>query len=456
MRYIVYLYIGQIIKGITFILTREKIGVLKTADLTLMLVLYNYLLYSHLGLRFSIDKELPILYYEQKNFEVEEYKNKIMMGILFLQFLISIVCYFIFKDKISYIITILISSLLLSLNETNKIFNRAKQDYKSYSSYTLYYNLLVGIVPFIGAIYFSLYGVIIGYFIVNILFLIIYFPKNLKFELDLKFILIKIKENLNFYLINVIIFSFLNLDKILINNFLTKESLGRYSVGSIFFSFFILLPSGINEVLFPKLIILVKQERLTSKYLDKILNRNMEILYMMILLFLGVIPYFITIFFSKFKNDIFIIQLISINVLYYAVSGILIYIVLAKNKENILLKEILKCLIILILIISVLLINIKKIEIIPIIYSLIYSLLLKKIIEILKKENLIKTNDVFMKYIKKQIKLLILCFLIWYNLKFGIIFLILNLLECYIKNKIYMKYFFKKIKKKLLLYFLVE
>lgn len=435
MRYIIYLYIGQMIKGITFILTREKIGVLKTADLTLMLVLYNYLLYSHLGLRFSVDKELPILYYEHKNLEIENYKGKILIGTLFLQCLVSIIVYFIFRNNISDIIVILLSSLLLSLNETNKIFNRAKQDYRAYSNYTLYFNLSIGIIPFIGAIYFSLYGVIIGYLIVNLIFLIIYFPKNLKARLDLKFIFTKIKENFNFYLINIIIFSFLNLDKIVINNFLNKEDLGRYSIGNIFFSFFILLPSGLSEVIFPKLIILVKNRKLTSKKIEKIIRRNMEILYILILGFIVIIPYFIDIFFSKFKNDIFVMQLISVNVLYFAVSGILIYIILAKKRENLLLQEMIKYLLILLILLAMILINIKKIEIVPIIYSLVYALLLNKIIDILKRDNLIKTNKIFIEYINKKIRLIILCFFIQYNLKMGILLMNFALFEWFIKNK---------------------
>lgn len=444
MRYIVYLYIGQIIKGITFIIMREKIGIIKTADLTLMLILYNYLLYSHLGLRFSVDKELPILFYENKNNEVFEYKSKIFLGIILLQSLVSIICFFTLKDKISHIILILISSLFLSLNETNKIFDRAKQDYKSYSNYTLFYNLMIGIIPCIGAFYFSLYGIIVGYLIVNLFFWILYFPKKVKIIFDNKFILKKIKDNIVFYLINIIIFSFLNLDKLIINKFLTKESLGKYAMGSMFFSFLILLPSGLSEVLFPKLMILVKKKNLTSKKVNILVKRNIEITYLMTAFFIFTLPLFINIFFSKLYESIFIIQLISINIIYYGATGILIYIILAKKDEDILLKEMFKGLVYFLVFLTLFIIYIKKIEIIPIIYAMTYIYLLNKIATILEKNKLIEKNKILKNYIKKQLILIVLCILYKKNIEISVLMIIFILFKSYKENRIYIIFISKK------------
>ena len=447
MKYIIYLYIGQVIKGLTFILTREKIGMNKTADLALMLVLYNYLLYSHLGLRFSIDKELPILYYENKKKEIFEYKSKVLVGVFLLQFLISILCYFILKDKNFYIILILISSLFLSLNETNKIFNRAKQDYQIYSRYTLFYNLMIGIIPYIGAIYFSLHGVIIGYLVVNIFFWFLYFPKNIKIIFDVKFILRKIKENIIFYLINIITFSFLNLDKVIINNFLTEEDLGKYSIGTMFFSFLILLPNGLSEILFPKLIVLIKNKKLTSKRVNILLKRNVEVVYLMTVCFIFILPYFINIFFRNIQENIFIIQLISVNIIYYGAVGMLSYIILAKKKENILLKKMFRELIIFLISLVISINYIKKIEVIPFIYIIINIILLNDHINILEKDNLINKNKIILEYIKKQIILVSLCFLTKINLILSLLIFIYILFKWSKKNNKYIKFILKKLYK---------
>lgn len=212
----------------------------------------------------------------------------------------------------------------------------------------------------------------------------------------------------------------------------------------MFFSFLILLPSGLSEVLFPKLMILVKKGNLTSKKVNTLVKRNIEITYLMNVCFIFILPIFINIFFKKLHENIFIVQLISINILYYGTTGILIYIILAKKNEYILLKEMFKGLSYFLILLVLSAIYIKKIEVIPIIYTIVYIYLLNKIATILEKSNLMKKDKILKIYIKKQLILIILCILYKKSINISILMVIIILFNYYKKNKLYILLFFKR------------
>lgn len=374
MIYILLLYIGQLIKGVSFIFSRNFISLEEVGELSIYILIYNYLIYSHLGLRFSVDKEFPSLSKRLSIKEKNEYKSKVMTGIILLYILTISISFILLKKYFnSYkLLIILLASFFLGINEINKIFYRAEQNYFKLSVYSISYNILLAIVHFIFTYFFKLEGAIYSFLVLNIIFTIL-LNKSFRISIDLNFIKEKIKSTYIFFIIVILNFSILNIDKWIISRLKGNEVLGEYSIATLFLSFLLMFPTGLGELIFPKLIEEKDHGKLTKDKLEENIIMNLDLTYFMNLLFIIVVPITVKVIANKFINSIEIIQVLSINTLFYSVSTILNYIYLVCGKQKKLLKISSIIFLLEIILITVILNKNFELNIIPYVLNIVYT-----------------------------------------------------------------------------------
>lgn len=341
-------YFAQFFKGIASIFSKNVLGPFLTGQFAYLNLIYTYMLYGHLGIRFAIDKNLPYIYNNCSSQEIKNYENKSITSIFLLETFFAICGIIFFKiyyDKNplipNYLIYItFISSIFFSLNEIYKVIYRAEEKIKNISQYSLYYYIILSVVQIISVYFYRLEGLVYGILITNFLFYLVYFyiinKENLVIEFDLKFILSMIKEGFPLFINGLAVFTLLNIDRWFIIKYFEVEKLGYYSVATMFFSMLLILPNTISEVLFPGLL---KNIQVISKekYVDD-LFKNISILtkvfYIIISIGILLIPMFIKIFMPQYILSIKIIQILIASIFSFAISTLTSYTLLGYNKSK--------------------------------------------------------------------------------------------------------------------------
>ena len=339
-------YISQFLKGISLVAVKNILGPLGAGQFAFLKLIYRYMTYGHLGIRFAVDKKLPNIYDQGITEEINEFESKSINGIIILQLIFAIIgiVYFalFYQGNIpEYLIYItFLSSIIFSLNEFYKVIYRAEQRTNEMSKYTFYYYLLLSIIQFILAYLYQLNGVIIGIFVVNIVFYLVYFlivkreKKGLKS--DSRFIFCLIKEGFPLFLNGLIVFTFLSVDRWFIIYYFDQSSLGYYSVATMFFGMFMILPNTLSEVLFPDILISIGKKSIDFVVNDvlKKINFLTTIFYLFISIFILLIPYFIHWFMPQYIKSILITQILVVGVFSFAISGLSSYLLIGYDKRK--------------------------------------------------------------------------------------------------------------------------
>jgi len=339
-------YITQLIVGLVSIIIKNILGPTLTGRFTFLKMIYSYMNYGHLGIRFSIDKNLPRISFESSEEEISEFKSKSISSVFIIEFLIFLIIslyILIFnnslKDK-TLIIIILLAGVIHSINVIYKVIYRAEQKTKEISKYTFFYGVFFSLFQIIGVLIFSFKGLIISFLIFNMSFLFIYFiflkKEKIIIKIDLEFIKSRIYDGFPLFANGLIIFTLLNVDKWFILGYFSDKELGYYSVATMFFSMFMILPNTFSEVLFPDLILNISKmeiKKVLSKLIEdiKILS---NVFYILISIFIFLIPLFINSFMPQYKSSIILTQIIIIGVFSFSITSLGSYFLLGYNKNK--------------------------------------------------------------------------------------------------------------------------
>lgn len=339
-------YGTQFIVGLVSILIKNILGPTLTGKFTFLKMIYNYMNYGHFGIRFSIDKNLPRIYNEKNEKAISEFKIKSISAVFVVEVLILLMVLFyifIFDNNLSdkYLISIILfAAVIHAINSLYKVIYRAEQKTIEISKYTFFYGVTFSLFKLISVLFFSLKGLVVSFLVFNLFFLIVYFyywkKEKIIIKINYKFIISRIKDGFPLFANGIIIFTLLNVDKWFILGYFNNKELGYYSVATMFFSMFMILPNTFSEILFPDILIDINKKELKtvlSKLLEdiKILS---TIFYVLISIFIFIIPFFISFFMPQYKNSIIVTQLIIVGVFSFSITSLSSYFLLGYNKNK--------------------------------------------------------------------------------------------------------------------------
>lgn len=340
-------YLGQLFKGLSSIFLSGFLGPVGRGQYSYTNLYYQYLQYGSLGVRYSTDKNLPIIYDKNDKEKIREYEIKSKSSLFIIQLMISIIMiiYVIFFEnpqmKLLLVVTIL-SSLFFYINEFYKVIYRAEQNVKEISKYTIYYYSITGIIQLISVYFLKLNGAIYSIFICNILFYIIFFKKlrfkEITFNFDYNFTKFMIKDGFVLFINGLTVFTMMNLDKFFIINFSSNKDLdlGLYTFATMFFGMFQILPGCIAEVLFPDLLIRINKQtqEQVGNYVFKCIKIISKVFFIIIGLSIILYPIFVKLFMKEYLNSINLFQIIIIGIYFISIQSLCSYVLIGLGKKN--------------------------------------------------------------------------------------------------------------------------
>lgn len=299
--------LGVIFSGFTVkLLTLPELGLYNLAK-----SLSASFQYTHLGLRYSLDRLLPEGSEESnlKGLYITLITNTIVSVGLFL--------FYIFSYNYSvFFLCYILGGCFFATFSLIRVYNRGigKLDYFVYLTFVS--NVAIIIIPFIGLYLKGENGMFLGYLLVSLALLIRYFPK--KFFLGISKQVYKnnflalFKLGFPIFVSNIAIFVGDNIDKFIINYFLGLDKVGEFGIISLVFSLILMLPSLIVELVFTDYI----KQKDSKKDVRKIMFKH--ILIGLLLIFVAItLVYFALpdILFFFFPHYFYLIPQIKIIVL---------------------------------------------------------------------------------------------------------------------------------------------
>ncbi|MEY0303582.1 hypothetical protein AB7W11_16845 [Providencia manganoxydans] len=373
---IIYILLSYGIQGLNILLNLifiQRLSPILLGDIAIAKIWLQAFDYGHLGTRFALDRYLPITKAGQiqKGFLYISLAVLSIMTIILISIMLCI-------EKNNIIILIFVSiGICLSYMNIFKAYYRAKGNIKKVNQLIFncyFFPLLLSVI----GLYYSFKVFLFIYpisFILMFLFMIRTPLKNIKpKEISLKksknrkLIMLISMWNVSKLLLlhSVIMYLFLTIDRIFVDNYLGRESLGKYSVIMFVFASLFTVPSILTELIFPKIVYEVKNKRkiffaketaivfsgtiLAIIFTDIIMKwlltyTEYSNLYdLMILCSLGIIPYSFTSIMYHIINALDLRKSLIISstiiLIFYSISLYLLNILNINNLESIILVKV--------------------------------------------------------------------------------------------------------------------
>ena len=256
---------SNILNFITGIVVRRVLQPALMGLFSEIMLIFEYVRYSHLGIIDSLDKELPYLYGKNDYKGIEEIKNIGFSLCLTIVLCIS-VCLFIVSSflksgtdrlLINGIRIVLLIALLRLTSSLYIVLNRSRNRFSVISKYMILVAILDMAIKIFLVIKFGLYGLLWAS-VLTLIFGLIYFYKASKerFKFILHFPFNKVfhlfKIGFPIFLTGLIYMSLRNIDRIMIIGLLDREDLGFYTIALMVSVYIVQLPSLIYAVFFPR------------------------------------------------------------------------------------------------------------------------------------------------------------------------------------------------------------
>lgn len=252
--YLTIVYLMQVLTIVLNIILIRNLSLEHLGQITLAKVYFQFMEYTHLGSRFAMDRYVPT-YNEKdgKSITVFTMNVSLFVSALF----IAIVYLFVDNDLI--ILVFMVSGFAYTMASTYKAYFRAKEDTRKMLSVILtsiFFPLIVQVI----VIYFYDFNVFVVSFFISYmlgLFLLVYkfrLIHLMSFSELLAKIKIFYKDSSLLFLTALIIFTSFSIDKILLESFRGKAVLGEYSIILFVFATLLVIPSTLNELIFPRII----------------------------------------------------------------------------------------------------------------------------------------------------------------------------------------------------------
>jgi O-antigen/teichoic acid export membrane protein len=307
-------------------LTLEQLG-----TVTMAKVYFQFMDYSHLGMRMAIDRLSPIQTLQDNKITV-----KIAFFITFFVSIIYILFIYLFISQDIIILLFMIAGMFFALGNIFKAYYRAKESFTNMVIMTI----IIAFIPLIGQLFFLFFygykGFIYGTFFLYILIFIIYM-KYFNIFKNIKFYKINNKTKSMFnvggllFVNSIIVFIAFSIDKILLEYFKGRDVLGEYAIILFAFSMFLIIPNALAELLFPKII------KDIEKGIDTKIFKYILYLLLPTILFLLIanvtMDYIIENFMIKYISYLKNLHLISWSVLIFTITPVYYHLLNAHNER---------------------------------------------------------------------------------------------------------------------------
>lgn len=341
--YLLTTYFSVLIKGLVLIFLRRILTVEEVGIVAAVNIIYNYITYAHLGIRFSVDKELPVIFEADR--DTKEYESKVISSIFFIEIAFSIIIIgivILLRTEISsyFFILITIAGAFHASNEVFKVIYRDKSLINEMNKFNFGYTSILSINQFVFSFFYRVNGFIITTLIYDIgYFIYSTFRNKIMFIFDIKFLIEKISVGFPLFINGLVLFSILNIDKIFVMSFFNIKVLGIYSTATMFYGLLVILPNVVNELLFPQnVIITTKSNKIESTSIDTICIIA-KIYYSVIIFSILLFPVCINLILPKYVNSIVYFQILVINLISFSVTGLGSYIFIALNQRKLVVKN---------------------------------------------------------------------------------------------------------------------
>ena len=230
-----------------------------------IMLIFEYVRYSHFGIIDSLDKELPYLYGKKDYKSVERVRDIGFTVSLTIALLISIGLFAIslfmrFGNDKLLVNGIRIVALMVVLRLSNSLYivlNRSRNRFSVISKYTILVAVLDIIIKVFLVIKFGLYGLLWASILTWILGLIYFYKaseENFRFIFHFPFneVLRLFKIGFPIFIMGLIYMTLRNIDRIMIIGLLDRESLGFYTIALMASVYVVQLPNLVYAVIFPR------------------------------------------------------------------------------------------------------------------------------------------------------------------------------------------------------------
>ena len=340
-------YLSQIFNILSLFIIPKFLTPVLLGKFNLLQVFYGYMDYSHIGIRYGLDKEIPVCIAKNDMNRAEHIANVGISGMLIITILLDLII-FIVLPFISNLdrnlfwgsFIIFLAASFYNLFSFAKITLRAHENISQMSRITVIWGLLWSILRTVGVIMFRFYGLLFGILLSNILVLFIILnisDYRTSFVFDFKELKALFKMGLPLLLFGVLSVVFRSLDKWVIVKFLGFKQLGYYAIANMIFYFLLMLPTSINEVLFPGLLkkINVDTENQTiSGYLNSYISISSKLFAVIIASIIIFIPFLIKYCLPQYIPGIVPAQILIIATYPLVFQGLFVYYLYGKNKHE--------------------------------------------------------------------------------------------------------------------------
>lgn len=254
--YIVLNYMIQFLNIIFNLLLMKYLSSYQLGSLALAKTWQQFVDYSHLGARFSLDRYIPVAEEEEKKYLVATVLFTTFIGSLFI-LLIAVIL----NDADVIVLTLTASGVFIAVGNVVKAYYRATNSLTKMLNlvfYNQFLPLLISIALYFYTLDFNVYlvSLILSYLFFS---LILFYRERELFDF-IRYERIKkvVKEialpSFLLFINSLMIFIYLVMDRFFIDYLYGREDLGHYSIILFAFTALMIIPATVAELLFVKII----------------------------------------------------------------------------------------------------------------------------------------------------------------------------------------------------------
>jgi|GEM_PF-4595366 O-antigen/teichoic acid export membrane protein len=328
LRYAFTTYFAQFAGIIASLIIRKYLGPENMGVWTIILTIFGYTSFSHLGLLAAAEKELPYNY-GKKNISLSNRIESAVLsfGTLFTIILVVCILAFVFLRYKEYSLVFsfgLVAVVLFTIVQwfLNYIITvlRSKKEFKLLSSSQNWNTVYGTLITVVLVILFGIYGIYFSMFLSLFIWaahLLVVYRFNIKYEYDGKLLWKLFIVGLPISLGSLAFIFLLTADRIIIGRMLGLKALGIYSLATMVSSSMWRLPTSFSVILFPRLQEKYGRENDDEKSLIKyIVFPTYVMTYLLPLLFFLVyfwFPVLIEVFLPKYLDGLSAMKIILLG-----------------------------------------------------------------------------------------------------------------------------------------------
>jgi O-antigen/teichoic acid export membrane protein len=259
--YSVSIYILVLFSTIKGFFVRAILGPTTYGLFTIFQIILNYAAYSHLGILFAIEREIPYFIGKREFEKVENIKNTsftFIQSFLSLGIIIVFLLTFILVKKAPLFIQGFRIVLLIVFAQQLYIYYvtllRSEKKFNIVSKVTIIFAVFSTLLCILLGLKYKLTGVLWA-LVISYLIAIIYINMKrkygIRFKIDKKLLRELIKTGFVLLIIGLGYITLTSIDKIVIIIFLDKTSLGYYSIAFMVVTLMMYFPNAISSIMFP-------------------------------------------------------------------------------------------------------------------------------------------------------------------------------------------------------------